>query len=74
MIWIIWNQNIKTNRVWKLNKEKVKIIELISGTSNLDTLLAKFGEIGKNNNIEFVSIIPENSGLCSCATLKKCKK
>ena len=49
----------KTNQEFeKLNKEKVKIIELISGTSNLDTLLSKFGEIGKNNNIEFISIIP----------------
>ena len=49
----------KTNKEFeKLNKEKVKIIELISGTSNLDTLLSKFGEIGKNNNIEFISIIP----------------
>ena len=43
----------------KLNKEKVRIIELISGTSNLDTLLAKLGEIGKKNNIEFVSIVPK---------------
>ena len=42
----------------KLNKEKSLIIEIISGTSNLDTLLAKFGEIGKKNNIEFVSIVP----------------
>ena len=43
----------------KLTKEKERIIELISGTSNLDTLLAKFGEIGKRNNIEFVSIAPK---------------
>ena len=43
----------------KLNKEKERIIELISGTSNLDTLLAKLGEIGKKNNIEFVSIVPK---------------
>ena len=43
----------------KLNNEKVKIIELISGTSNLDTLLAKLGEVGKKNNIEFVSIVPK---------------
>ena len=42
----------------KLNKEKEAIIELISGTSNLDTLLSKLGEIGKRNNIEFVSIVP----------------
>ena len=43
----------------KLTKEKEKIIELISGTSNLDTLLYKFGEIGKKNNIKFKSIIPK---------------
>jgi hypothetical protein len=50
----------KTNEEFeKLNKEKEKVIELISGTSNLDTLLAKFGEIGKKNNIEYISIIPK---------------
>ena len=43
----------------KLNNQKSKIIEIISGTSNLDTLLAKVGEIGKKNNIEFVSINPK---------------
>ena len=43
----------------KLNREKLRIIELISGTSNLDTLLAKLGEIGKKNNIKFVSIVPK---------------
>ena len=43
----------------RLNKEKSIIIELISGTSNLDTLLAKLGELGKKNNIEFVSIVPK---------------
>ena len=43
----------------KLIKEKEKIIELISGTSNLDTLLAKFGDIGKKNKIEFLSIVPK---------------
>ena len=42
----------------KLNKEKSAIIEIVRGTSNLDTLLAKLGEIGKKNNIEFVSIVP----------------
>ena len=42
-----------------LNNEKSIIIELISGTSNLDTLLAKLGELGEKNNIEFVSIIPK---------------
>ena len=42
----------------KLSKEKNKIIELITGSSSLDTLLAKLGELGKNNNIEFISITP----------------
>ena len=42
----------------KLNKEKLLIIELVSGNSNLDTLLAKLGEIGKKNKIDFISIVP----------------
>tara|TARA_B100001093_G_scaffold494162_1_gene537264 strand:- start:10725 stop:11366 length:642 start_codon:yes stop_codon:yes gene_type:complete len=44
----------------KLSNKKSKIIELISGKSNLDTLTAQFGVIGQKNNIEFVSIIPKN--------------
>ena len=43
-----------------LSNKKSKIIELISGKSNLDTLTAQFGVIGQKNNIEFVSIIPKN--------------
>ena len=43
----------------KLNNEKAIIIETISGTSNLDTLLAKLGELGEKNNIEFDSIVPQ---------------
>ena len=43
----------------KLNNEKAIIIETISGKSNLDTLLAKLGELGKKNSIEFDSIIPK---------------
>ena len=50
---------IINSKFTKLNNEKLKIIELISGTSNLDTLLAKLGEIGKKYNIEFISIIPK---------------
>ena len=42
----------------KLNREKSKIIELVSGSSDLDTLLDKLGEIASRNNIEFVSIVP----------------
>ena len=43
----------------KLNNQKAIIIETISGTSNLDTLLAKLGELGQKNNIEFDSIVPK---------------
>ena len=43
----------------KLNKEKLKIIELITGRSNLDTLLAELGKLGRINNIEFLSIAPQ---------------
>ena len=50
---------IINNKFDKLSKEKTKIIELITGTSSLDTLLSKLGEIGKNNDIEFISIIPK---------------
>ena len=42
----------------KLNQEKTKIIELVTGRSNLDTLLDKIGEIAIRNNIEYVSIVP----------------
>ena len=42
----------------KLNLEKTKIIELFTGNTNLDTLLDKLGEIGRRNNIEFLSIVP----------------
>ena len=42
----------------KLNQEKTKIIELVTGKTNLDTLLDKLGEIAIRNNIEFVSIVP----------------
>lgn len=50
---------INNEKLRKLNEKKSRIINLISGNSNLDTLIAKLGEIGKKNNIEFVSIIPK---------------
>ena len=50
---------IINNKFDKLNKEKTKIIELITGTSNLETLLTQLGEIGSKNNIEFISILPK---------------
>ena len=43
----------------KLNREKSKIIELITGRSNLETLLAELGKLGRKNNIEFLSISPQ---------------
>ena len=43
-----------------LNNERLEIIKLISGTSNLDTLLANVGLIGRKNNIQFSSIVPNN--------------
>ena len=43
----------------KLSQEKNKLIKLVTGNTNLDTLLDKLGEIGIKNNIEFVSIEPK---------------
>ena len=43
----------------KLNNQKEIIIQTISGTSNLDTLLAQLGELGEKNNIEYDSISPQ---------------
>ena len=42
----------------KLSSEKTKIIELVTGNTNLDTLLDKLGEIASKNNIEYLSIAP----------------
>ena len=44
----------------KLSQEKTKMIELVTGGTNLDTLLDKLGEIAIRNNIEFLSIVPVN--------------
>ena len=44
----------------KLSQEKTKLIELVTGNTNLDTLLDKLGEIASRNNVEFVSIVPVN--------------
>ena len=43
----------------KFNKEKSKLIELITGTTNLDTLLTQLGQIGRKHNIQFISIVPK---------------
>jgi len=60
----------------KLNNEKAIIIEKISGTSNLDTLLAKLGELGEKNSIEFASIVPKKviNFIANSDTEKKNKK
>ena len=42
----------------KLNLEKTKIIELVTGNTNLDTLLDKLGDIANRNSIEYLSISP----------------
>ena len=42
----------------KLSQEKTKMIDLVTGGTNLNTLLDKLGEIAIRNNIEFVSIVP----------------
>ena len=57
------NLKLKYKKISKelndLNNQKLRIIELISGKSNLDTLLANLGIIGRKNNIEFLSIVPQ---------------
>ena len=50
--------NLINKKYEKLTQEKTKIIELVTGKTNLDTLLDKLGEIANRNNIEFVSIVP----------------
>lgn len=44
-----------------LNKEKDRIINLVSGTTNLETFLTRFGLIGNDNEIKFISIKPTSS-------------
>ena len=43
-----------------LSQEKAEIINLIGGSSNLDTMIANLGDIGKKNNIEYIKIVPKN--------------
>ena len=42
----------------KLNQEKIKIVGLVTGKTNLDTLLDKLGEIANGNSIQYESIVP----------------
>ncbi|MAR84721.1 MAG: hypothetical protein CL869_00800 [Cytophagia bacterium] len=51
----IINQKLK-----KLNIQKGKIIDLVSGKSNLDTFLNTLGFLGDKNQIQFSSIIPSS--------------
>ena len=51
---------IINEKLKNLNLEKTKIIELISGTSNLETFLDKLGYLANKNNVDFVSIIPSS--------------
>ena len=46
---------IINEKLKKLNDRKTKIIDLVSGKSNLDTLLASVGQIGRKNNIKFTN-------------------
>ena len=50
--------NLINKKYEKLTQEKTKIIELVTGNTNLDTLLDKLGEIASKNNVEYLSIAP----------------
>ena len=56
----IQSQKISEN-LDELNEKKLKIIRLISGTSNLETFISRLGFIGEKNNIIFQSIKPISS-------------
>ena len=59
--------NLKTQskeiskKLEKLNIKKEKIIELISGTTNLETFISRLGFIADKNNIKILSIKPKSS-------------
>ena len=52
---------IINEKLEKLNKEKVQIINLISGTSNLETFLSRLGILAVKNNIKISLINPKSS-------------
>ena len=52
---------IITKNLEKLKNEKERIINLISGTSNLDTFIKRLGTTGEKYNISFKSIKPISS-------------
>ena len=41
----------------KLNNEKLKMLDLISGTTNLETLLARLGKLAEDNNLKIISLV-----------------
>ena len=41
----------------KLNNEKLKMLDLISGTTNLETLLARLGKLAEDNNFKIISLV-----------------
>ena len=41
----------------KLNTEKLKMLDLISGTTNLETLLARLGKLAEDNNFKIISLV-----------------
>lgn len=51
---------IINQKLEKLNIKKGKIINLVSGKSNLDTFLNTLGYLGDKNKIQFSSIIPSS--------------
>ena len=59
------NLKIQSQKISKklqnLNEKKSKIINLISGKSNLETFLERLGSLGEKNNISFLSIEPKSS-------------
>ena len=52
---------IINEKLEKLNKEKYQIINLISGTSNLETFLSRLGNLALKHNINISSINPKSS-------------
>ena len=52
---------IINEKLEKLNKEKYQIINLISGTSNLETFISRFGDLAVKHDINISSITPKSS-------------
>ena len=52
---------IINEKLENLNKEKYQIINLISGTSNLETFLSRLGDLALKHNIKISTISPKSS-------------